>query len=836
MKIGFRNTSIRLKLILMIGMATSLAVLILASTIIINEYITRKHQMEQHLSSLADMVSWNSSAALASKDYKSAGQALNSLKSQSGIVAAFLYSPEGELVSQYKTFYQTGNRLTGEQILKRVKEGGGDGLEPSESVFGKLWLGYKAVLGFSPKLAIKPEFSEIAWYDQYDQCHLFYPILIENEFAGVLHLVDNSSRLSGFFSNFYIIIWAIVLFALITLLLTSTRLQRMFSAPLLELVRAMTSAATEKKITVRVAKTGKDEFGQLIEIYNDMLTEIQNRDFMLDKQREELEFQVEARTEALSKRNTKLNQAVAEALAARDEAELANRAKSQFLAKMSHEIRTPMNSILGMTDVLSGSQLTSDQRHSIEVVQKSARLLLRVINDILDFSKIESGKFILEQHPFKCSEFVDECFVSLESQARSKGLGSRLVGSDLPDVLVGDAMRLSQILMNLIGNAVEYTASGEVILRVSSKNVADDNVRLLFEVIDTGIGIDEDTQLKIFDTISQTDGSMNKVLGGGGLGLAIAKQLVTLMRGDLGVISQLGKGTTFWFWVELKKLDAASPKSNIETHCKFSARVLVAEDYSANQLLTKRALEHLGCQVKVVTNGLEAVEELERNHYDLVLMDCQMPVMDGYQAATEIRRIESEKGVEKGIPIVALTAHALAGDKTKCLESGMDEWVTKPFTRHDIDQALQKWLPASLISKGEAPRSIAKQQSVVNEIWRQPTAIDLNFLQQNFNFDDPNDLEFIGTIKQAFQLNAEQTFNSLQVSIEKNEATQIRKLAHGLKSISVNVGATELSSRCKAMEQAGQQDKLQNAESLLAAMHFEYSRVLGELDRICQKK
>ena len=393
---------------------------------------------------------------------------------------------------------------------------------------------------------------------------------------------------------------------------------------------------------------------------------------------------------ALEQRGDELREQAVELERARNEAERASRAKSQFLAVVSHEIRTPMNGILGATELLQETPMSTVQQRYVTTVHRSAVGLLHLIDDVLDMARLEAGRMQLTTADFELPALLTEAveLVALAARNRPVTLECRLA-SDLPARVRGDPHRLRQVLLNLLHNAVKFTDHGGVVLDASVKSSRTNGVTLHVSVHDTGIGISNDQLESIFDVFAQADGSSTRRHGGSGLGLAIAKDLTTLMGGRLGVESRLGQGSHFWIELPLQRAAEAPPPTTHDEAAGGSMRVLLAEDDEVNQLVIGDMLRLLGCSVDVANNGAQAREAAARGAYDIILMDCHMPEMDGYDAARAIRADEDRLGVRR--PIVALTADVLAGNRERCLECGMDDVVNKPITRASLAAALSRW-------------------------------------------------------------------------------------------------------------------------------------------------
>ncbi len=662
---------------------------------------------------------------------------------------------------------------------------------------------------------------------------------------------------------------------------------------------------------------------------------------------------------------SKLAQAQEELQDARDDALEMSRTKSEFLARMSHEIRTPMNGVLGMTELLRDTALDSKQHRFAETIYKSAESLLEIINDILDFSKIEAGKLQLESIDVDLRILLEDIVNSMADQAQSKGL--ELTSVVPPKFHCGvqtDPVRLRQVITNLISNAIKFTEQGEVVVRLTTAEIDAEHLSVLFEVVDTGVGVAHDKQELIFDLFTQEDGTTTRLYGGTGLGLSISKQIVDLMGGELKVESTPGEGSTFSFALTLKTgvetglastgilqcvagkhvlvVDDNATNREILEHqltswraranCVASAeqalealtsaasggrpydlaildmnmpvtdglgcarairrdpgllslklvilssvampatdemlqrldisgqlskpirqaelygslmsvlggnrviqgfstteaqqvraltgRVLLAEDNPVNQAVAIAMLEALNLTVDVASNGREAVEKSTSENFDVILMDCQMPFMDGFEATETIRRTESEQK-RMPVPIIAVTANALKGDRETCLAAGMDEYLAKPYTSEQLRSVLTLLLPRDSFAA-------STQSSVDTQSSNSP--IDRNTLDVLSTLQRPGAPSLLRKVIDIYLKSSQELKDKLVTAIDTANASLLRESAHALKSSSANVGATKLASLCKRLENLGRSDDLSEATTIQKRMEKEYARVVAALE------
>jgi signal transduction histidine kinase/CheY-like chemotaxis protein/HPt (histidine-containing phosphotransfer) domain-containing protein len=523
-----------------------------------------------------------------------------------------------------------------------------------------------------------------------------------------------------------------------------------------------------------------------------------------------------------------LEQLVQERTQAILDAEKASQAKSSFLANMSHEIRTPLNGVTGMLELLSTTTLDEQQMRFVQGAQTSADCLLSLINGILDFSKIEQGMLELDPIDFSLSHLILEVAEIMNPAAIQRGLFIHCrVSPAIPERVRGDRNRLRQILLNLVSNAVKFTEQGEVAIVADLLSLDEHGLRLRIAVSDTGIGIPVDRRHRLFKLFSQVDGSTTRRFGGTGLGLALCKRLVELFEGEITVESEADKGSTFAFTLRLQSASPLLPnnlnasrfspgdldiRSMPVCESNGSFRVLVAEDYEINQVVVREFLRRFGLDYEVVADGQAAMNQLLTKQFDLVLLDCQMPLMDGLQVARAARDAESEGGglARSGerIPLIALTANAVAGDREECLAAGMDDYLTKPITCQTLTDVLLRWLP---LPQGPKPTRIPSPVAGRTEI--SSASLSDGFDQELLVAQCFGDIELAVELLDLFEDRGAQSLQDVEAAVLRNDRLAVHQLSHGVKGVAANLCAAALRKSAGELERRSE-DETVELESL----------------------
>jgi len=701
---------------------------------------------------IAQVIGLNSEAPLLFNDSEAANSILMGLKAESDVTHACILDSTGRVVGNY------------------IRQG------ENEFIFKG-----------AADQNVKSEFTS-------DDLFIYYRIIKDKEWLGTLCLKTELTEIKNQFYSKVRIVGLIVVFGFFIAFFIAAFLQKYISKPIINLASLMGDVIQKMNYRVRSNYNGTDEIGKLSQAFNNMLEKIEKHEQVLSETNNQLELRVEERTSELKQKNEKLFEANALV-------EQSTKAKEQFLATMSHEIRTPLNAILGFQQLLKDTALDKEQKEYVESIDFAGKNLLVIINDILDLSKIEAGKFDFNLDALNVRQVLSSVRELIEFNAKEKNIQLILNHDEnIPETVIGDAARFNQILLNLVGNAIKFTEKGSV--TISSKLISDksDIVLCEFTISDTGIGIPKEKLGLIFERFTQASPDTTRKYGGTGLGLTIVQQLLTLQGGKISVESEVGKGSAFTFYLPFKKATAQTtiPENTVKKGAESvtakplkgrKINILVAEDTPLNQKLVKKIVQKWDYDMDLASNGKEAITLLEKNTYDIILMDIQMPEMDGYTASTIIRGLQDER--KKNIPIIALTAHASNDEARKCLALGMNAYVSKPFDSNVLLNTI-----IQLVNKTD----LSETTQIYGEIEKSEQLYDLTYINEHASGDTDFLIDMISTCLHDTPPLLEQ----LKSDINANDYGKIKVTSHSMKGLFLTLGMNEAARLLKEIETMAQ--------------------------------
>ncbi|MES2589753.1 MAG: ATP-binding protein [Bacteroidota bacterium] len=600
-----------------------------------------------------------------------------------------------------------------------------------------------------------------------------YPIKEQNEYLGMVCVKASLENLYAQLFQKIRLTFLIILIGIIISFIFASIFQKYISLPILKLVTLMEKVSETKNFAYRSEVNSRDEIGKLALEFNELLAQIQKHDDTLLEANILLESKVKERTKELEIKNEKL-------VIAKSQAEKSKQVKEQFLASMSHEIRTPLNAIIGFQELLKSTKLNLEQREYVNSIDFAGRNLLVIINDILDISKIESGKFIFEEIEINILETLKSVIELVEFRAIEKQIKVNYqIENSFPEEVLGDGTRLIQILLNLIGNAIKFTEKGEINIFVKTLNEDENILMAEFKVQDSGIGISPENIKTIFERFTQASSETNRKYGGTGLGLTIVQQLVELQGGKISVESKLNVGSIFTFTIPFHKFTGSRKPSHIsinqDKELLENLEILLVEDMHLNQSLVKKIMQKWDYKLVIVNNGVEALEILKTQTFDLILMDIQMPIMDGYVTTQEIRNSTNE--LINKIPIIALTAHASSSEAEKCINLGMNAYLAKPFKADVLKKLIHQFV----------------QERKIKDNMKH---YDLSYLIEHADGDQ----DFLKDMIHTFLVETPLLIQELKDSIDEKDFEKIKINSHSAKGLFLTLGIHQAGYLIKEIE------------------------------------